>query len=102
MTPTGIGTEACASKPRLYSPRSLRISSIWADATAPTDDSQMLLALAASLVNSGGDCRAADVATEYAKAFDPNRGYGESAEKARTARCENSALHRYQQVCMHP
>lgn len=45
-----------------------------------TDDSQMLLALAASLVNNKGVCSAPDVATEYAKAFDPQRGYGGSAK----------------------
>lgn len=41
----------------------------------------MLLALAAGLVNKGGVCKDSVFVTEYAKAFDPNRGYGGSAEK---------------------
>jgi hypothetical protein len=41
----------------------------------------MLLALAAGLVNQGGACKDSVFATEYAKAFDPQRGYGGSAEK---------------------
>lgn len=48
-----------------------------------TDDGQMLLALAASLVNQQGACKASDIATEYAKAFDPSRGYGGSAQQVR-------------------
>lgn len=40
------------------------------------DDGQMLLALAASLVNHHGDCTAVQTATEYSKAFDVFRGYG--------------------------
>jgi hypothetical protein len=43
----------------------------------------MLLALAAGLVNQGGVCKDSVFATEYAKAFDINRGYGGSAEKVR-------------------
>jgi ADP-ribosylglycohydrolase len=45
-----------------------------------TDDIQMLLALAASLVNRQC-CNAADTAQQYAKAFDERRGYGGSAVK---------------------
>lgn len=49
-----------------------------------TDDGQMLLALAASLVNARGTCRASHIATEYANAFDPDRGYGGSAQQILT------------------
>jgi hypothetical protein len=42
----------------------------------------MLLALAASLVNAGGACKASHIATEYANAFDLDRGYGGSAQQA--------------------
>jgi hypothetical protein len=45
----------------------------------PADDGQMLLALAASLVNQRGRCVASDAATQYALAYDPQRGYGASA-----------------------
>jgi len=38
-----------------------------------TDDGQMLLALAASLVNKHGRCCARDAAMQYARAFDPDR-----------------------------
>ncbi|KAF8058928.1 adprs [Scenedesmus sp. PABB004] len=43
-----------------------------------TDDTQMSLALAASLVNRRRAC-AADAAAQYVRAFDPQRGYGASA-----------------------
>lgn len=46
------------------------------------DDGQMLLALAASLVNARGACKAPHIATAYAHAFDPDRGYGGSAQQA--------------------
>eukprot|EP00879_Flechtneria_rotunda_P000123 GHRR01000185.1.p1 GENE.GHRR01000185.1~~GHRR01000185.1.p1 ORF type:complete len:477 (+),score=171.76 GHRR01000185.1:587-2017(+) len=45
-----------------------------------TDDGQMLLALAASLINRRRCC-AQDAAAQYACAFDPQRGYGGSAVK---------------------
>ncbi|KAF6259861.1 ADP-ribosylation/Crystallin J1 [Scenedesmus sp. NREL 46B-D3] len=48
-----------------------------------TDDSQMLVALAASLINRQR-CDAADAARQYARAFDPQRGYGGSAVKILT------------------
>lgn len=41
----------------------------------------MLLALAASLVNNSGRCRARDAANHYARAFQPSRGYGGNAAK---------------------
>lgn len=50
----------------------------------------MLLALAASLVNHQGACRASAVATEYAKAFDPARGYGGSAQQVNAKRLDHN------------
>lgn len=54
-----------------------------------TDDSQMLLALAASLVNRRC-CDAADAAQQYVRAFDPRRGYGGSAVKILTRMAEGA------------
>jgi ADP-ribosylglycohydrolase len=52
-----------------------------------TDDGQMLLALAASLVNQRGRCAAADAARQYALAYDADRGYGPGAGRVRRAQC---------------
>lgn len=46
-----------------------------------TDDGQMLLALAASLVNKG-QSNLEESTRHYVLAFDPRRGYGGSAVKA--------------------
>jgi hypothetical protein len=56
----------------------------------------MLLALAAGLVyhlvNQGGVCRDSVFATEYAKAFDPQRGYGGAAERVSSHRFPTAIL----------
>lgn len=44
-----------------------------------TDDTEMTLALARSLVRCDGRVDAADCATAYVEAFDPQRGYGRGA-----------------------
>jgi len=46
-----------------------------------TDDTQMTLALARSLLRCAGRVDPTDCATAYATAFDPQRGYGRSAVK---------------------
>jgi len=69
---------------RTFIPFSCRGSRTWQgqgtthlpDMIVAADDGQMLLALAASLVNHHGDCTAVQTATEYSKAFDVFRGYG--------------------------